>query len=219
MPGLNQLPATANSRSTPRTIATRRGRHCALPWAGMLRLGVGLSVAGGLLITPAPAPVYAYTGNVSVTIDAQPGESYETLMRRAEAIARAATQRSFDRDILITDVSITIIAQTPTATAPILSLTATRPQWRSQPDPRRWATYYSSSKRLLGLSSTPAAAPVTQPTVTTTSPARPMQSSPTTTPSKSPTGGTTATGSTQPSTSQPFRPIPKRIPTPGNIGK
>jgi len=187
-------------------------------------LAVLLGLAGWLLEQAiAPPAAHAYTGSVNVTIDVQPSETYDTLVRRAEAIARAATQRSFDRDILITDVSIVIIAQGASATVPVLSLTTTRPQWRSQPDSRRWATYYSTSKALLRLNNAPTAT-IAQPTVTTSTPATTSTTSPprstpaNTPPTPTATPGGSATGSPQ-TTPTPTPILPQRIPTPGNIGK
>ncbi len=192
-------------------------------------LAVLLGITGWLLEQAiAPPAVHAYTGSVNVTIDVQPSETYDTLVRRAEAIARAATQRSFDRDILITDVSIVIIAQGASATVPVLSLTTTRPQWRSQPDSRRWATYYSTSKALLRLNSAPTAT-IAQPTVTTSTPATTSTTSPprstttpnaTTVPTSPSSNGAVTTGSPQAPTPASRTPIlPSRIPTPANIGK
>jgi hypothetical protein len=195
--------------------------------ATLTNLAVILGLAGSLVgaQTIAPLAVHAYTGTVNVTIDVQPSETYDTLVHRAEAIARAATQRSFDRDILITDVSIVIIAQGVSATVPVLSLTTTRPQWRSQPDPRRWATYYSTSKALLGLNKAPSAA-TAQPTVTTAVPAAAQTSpQPRSTPANTPTTpiaapGGSATGSPQTTpTPTPSPILPQRILTPANIGK
>lgn len=214
--------------------AMHQSRHWLKRQALVANLAVLLGLAGSLLVaeTIAPPAVHAYTGTVNVTIDVQPSETYDTLVRRAEAIARAATQRSFDRDILITDVSIVIIAQGTSATVPVLSLTTTRPQWRSLPDPRRWATYYSTSKALLRLSNSPSVTTV-QPTVTTVAPQRstpqpstrqPTRSTTLSTPKKSSTPATPATsggttGTSQPSTTAPRPILPQRIPTPGNIGK
>jgi hypothetical protein len=111
--------------------------------------------------------VLAYPAQTNVTLDVLPSESYDTLIRRAEAVARAAAQRSFDRDLLINQISVVILAQNQANTVPILTLSTTRSQWRSRPDARRWATYYPSAKPLLGFdnrqptAATPAAAPAT----------------------------------------------------------
>ncbi|WP_181357514.1 hypothetical protein [Stenomitos frigidus] len=193
-----------------------------------MSLAAVLGLAGSLVFaqTIAPSVVQAYTSTVNVTIDVQPTETYDTLVRRAEAIARAATQRSFDRDILVTDVSIVIIAQGTSATVPVLSLATTRPQWRSQPDPRRWATYYSTSKALLGLNKAPSAT-TAQPTVTTATPAttsttaQPRSTTPSTrtTPPTVTPGSATPDGSQVPASAAPSPVLPQRIPTPGNIGK
>ncbi len=96
-----------------------------------------------------PAMVRAETARVDLTIDRLPDESYEAILRRAEMAARAAAQRSFDKDILITDVSVYISVQSYGAIAPVLLLDVSRQQWRNRPDPQRWATYFKSTQSLL----------------------------------------------------------------------
>ncbi|MEA5616730.1 hypothetical protein VB711_02585 [Cronbergia sp. UHCC 0137] len=118
----------------------------------------------------APQIVQAYTARVDLTIDRIPNENYETMLRRAEAVARAATQRSFDQDILVTEVSIIVSAQNYGAIAPVLSLEVSRPQWKSRPDPQRWVIYFKTARSLLLFdqqpSTTNAATPTTTPTNT-----------------------------------------------------
>jgi hypothetical protein len=97
----------------------------------------------------APQIVLAYTARVDLAIDRLPEEDYETILRRAEATARAAAQRSFDQDILVTDVSIIVSVQSYGAIAPVIALDVTRPQWRTRPDPQRWATYFKTARSLL----------------------------------------------------------------------
>jgi hypothetical protein len=102
-------------------------------------------------ITEAVAPqiVRAYTATADLSIDRLPGENYETLLRRSEAAARAAVQRSFDQDILATDVSVMVSVQNYGAVAPVLELAVSRQEWRTRPDPQRWATYFRASRELL----------------------------------------------------------------------
>ncbi|ARV60264.1 hypothetical protein BZZ01_17940 [Nostocales cyanobacterium HT-58-2] len=114
--------------------------------------------------------VQAYTARVDLSIDRLTGENYETLLRRAEAAARAAAQRSFDQDILVTDVSIVVSVQNDGAIAPVLALDVSRPQWRSHPDPQRWATYFKTARSLLFFGQN-FIAPSGQPTTTSTPPA------------------------------------------------
>ncbi len=96
-----------------------------------------------------PAMVRAETARVDLTIDRLPDETYEAVLRRAEMAARAAAQRSFDKDILVTDISVYISVQSNGAIAPILLLDVSRQQWRNRPDPQRWATYFKSAQSLL----------------------------------------------------------------------
>ncbi|WP_341527119.1 hypothetical protein WKK05_32115 [Nostoc sp. UHCC 0302] len=97
----------------------------------------------------APQIVRAYTARVDLAIDRLPEENYQTMLTRAEAAARAAAQRSFDQDILVTDVSIIVSVQSYGAIAPILALEVSRPQWRTRPDAQRWATYFKTARSLL----------------------------------------------------------------------
>ncbi|MBD2197037.1 MULTISPECIES: hypothetical protein [Calothrix] len=97
----------------------------------------------------APQMVRAYTARVDLAIDRLPEETYETILRRAEAVARAAAQRSFDQDILVTDVSVIVSVQSLGAIAPVLALEVTRQQWRTRPDAQRWATYFKTARSLL----------------------------------------------------------------------
>jgi len=56
----------------------------------------------------APQIAQAYTARINVALNRETDESFRSFLRRAEAVARAAAQRSFDRDILVTDVAVTV---------------------------------------------------------------------------------------------------------------
>ena len=127
----------------------------------------------------APQIAQAYTARSEVALVRQPAETYEGFVRRAEVVARAAAQRSFDRDILVTDVSVMILGQNQGAIAPILSLKVTRGAWRSRPDAPRWATYFPNTKSLLGFVDD--VTPSNQPVPATAEP--PPPAAPATTPS------------------------------------
>ncbi len=99
------------------------------------------------VVTPSLAK--AYTARVDLAIDALVEENYNTILRRAEAVARAAVQRNFDKDILITDVSVIVSVQHQGVIAPILELDVSRLRWRNNPDPQRWAKYFKTAKALL----------------------------------------------------------------------
>ncbi len=137
----------------------------------------GLGVSGWLIqVAIAPAPVRAATERVTVTITRQFNETYQSMLRRAEAAVRAAAQRSFDRDVLVTDITVTAIGQSGGAIAPMLTLEVSRPNWRTSPNPERWANYYSDAQSLLNLSPSRTATtnPVTTPTVIPTAPTAPQ---------------------------------------------
>lgn len=126
----------------------------------------------------APQSVQAYTARVDLAIDSLPEENYETILRRAEAAARAAAQRSFDQDILVTDVSVVVSAQNYGAIAPVLTLEVSRLQWRNRPDPQVWATYFKTARSLLffGRDSTTTNSPPAVPPSATPAPPAPATS-------------------------------------------
>ncbi len=145
-------------------------------------LGAVLGLTGiSWLTTAAIAPqiAQAYTAKLNVSLNRQLGESYESFVRRAEAVARAAAQRSFDGDVLVTEVAVTIIGENNGAIAPLLSLEVSRQSWRSRPDPQRWARYFPNTESLLGFNrpnvgaETPSAAETPPPVPTPPPPSEP----------------------------------------------
>jgi hypothetical protein len=124
-----------------------------------------LMLTGGVWVSQTalhPPVAQAYKNRVDVRLDRLKDETYQSLIRRAEIIARAAAQRSFDRDILMGEVSIMVLGEYQGAEAPLLLLEVSRENWRQRPDTRRWATYYRTAKRLLKL---PSAADPVRPNV------------------------------------------------------
>lgn len=138
------------------------------PLGLMTVLGLSAGV-WGMQAAIAPSVVQAYTSRVSVSIEvSSPNERYENFLRRAELVARAAVQRSFDTDLLITEALVTVVGEHRGLVAPVLEIKVTRPQWRSRPDPAYWATYFSTARSLLGYGGRPATATVAPPPVPTT---------------------------------------------------
>lgn len=185
--------------------------------------GSVLCLSGAWLVTQflPPAIVQAFPGRTDILVDVQPGETYNALLRRAEAIARTAVQRSFDQDILVNQASVTIVAQNHRGEVPILTLQVDRTGWRNRPDPRRWATYYSTSRKLLGLDTTPSTPAVQSvPIISTPGSATPKSPASPASPVGSGTATNTPSDPLSPATQTPQRPIiPERIPTPARIGK
>lgn len=80
-------------------------------------------------------------------------EGFTVMTRKAEILARSAAQRTFDREVLVSDVSIKVTAQnlTQDQAALILQLIVSRRDWASRPDPKIWATYFPMAKTLIGI--------------------------------------------------------------------
>lgn len=132
------------------TSARRQGRS----WKGsILSAGLVALLGGtGIWLTEAliaPQASQAYTSRVDLFLARELDETYDTLLRRAEMAARAGAQRSFDQDLLITNVSVTVVAEDDGITVPILALRVDRDQWRTRPETYYWATYYRTAEVLL----------------------------------------------------------------------
>ncbi|WP_068818173.1 hypothetical protein [Phormidesmis priestleyi] len=179
----------STGRHLPQPHRFVKPRLTAIGFAAVLGIAGGIWVSEGAI---APQVVQAYTTRVDVALDRLPNESYDALIRRADIVARAAAQRSFDRDILTSEVSVIVIGRNQGSETPILTLDVSRVQWSSRPDTRRWATYYKTSAALLGfeqLSPVPVtvAAPPTPVPVVTPAPVQPSNNTPSQTTPNPPT--------------------------------
>ena len=112
----------------------------------------------------APQVAQAYTARVNVSLKRKVGESYQNMVRRAEAEAKAATQSSFNKDRFVTDVNVTVMAENQGFIAPIVSMKVSRQAWKNRPDPKRWATYLPHVQSLLGVTTVTAPRPTATPT-------------------------------------------------------
>ncbi|OUC15463.1 MAG: hypothetical protein B0A82_06690 [Alkalinema sp. CACIAM 70d] len=164
----------------------------------VLSLGLLLGAATTLWVVPTTLMVpqaQASTARLDISLDRVTNESYTSFIRRAELVARAAAQRSFDRDILTSSVVIHVLGRNQGAEAPVLTLEVTRENWRKRPDTRTWATYYRMANNLLGFPFSPTDAPINPPTGTPFIPAIPATVAP------SPNSGAPAQPLSEPPTS------------------
>ncbi|MDV3347942.1 hypothetical protein SPB21_02030 [Leptothoe sp. ISB3NOV94-8A] len=139
-------------RRRQRTLAQHLSASCA-----PLGLAVLLGTSGALWLTEAlimPKASYAYTSRLNLFLTLEDGEPYSSLVTRANMAARAGAQRSFDQDLLITEVMISVTAENSDGIAvPILNLRVSRQEWGQQPMTEYWATYFRGAQTLLESSS------------------------------------------------------------------
>lgn len=90
---------------------------------------------------------------VDIRMEVNRDEGFAVMTRKAEILARSAAQRTFDREVLVSDVSVKVTAedQKQDRAAIILQLIVSRNEWSSRPDPKVWATYFPMSKTLIGI--------------------------------------------------------------------
>ena len=139
-------------RRRQRTLTQRLSASCA-----PLGLAVLLGTSGALWLTEAlimPKASYAYTSRLNLFLTLEDGEPYSSLVTRSNIAARAGAQRSFDQDLLITEVMISVTAENSDGIAvPILNLRVSRQEWSQQPMTEYWATYFRGAQTLLESSS------------------------------------------------------------------
>ena len=129
----------------------------------------GLSSALLSLTTLTPPPAaHAYLARQELRVERLKAEPYAAFISRSELIARAAIQRTFDRDLLTSTLVVYVVGLHQGAEAPVMSVEVTRSQWQRRPDSRRWATYYRMSQVLLGFGYSPL--PVVLPDAAATNP-------------------------------------------------
>lgn len=97
-----------------------------------------------------PKASYAYTSRLNLFLTLEDGEPYRSLVQRANMAARAGAQRSFDQDLLITEVVINVTGENSDGIAvPVLSLRVSRQEWSQQPVTEYWATYFRGAEAFL----------------------------------------------------------------------
>jgi hypothetical protein len=104
-----------------------------------------------ILLNAVTLPAFAEHKDVDLRLPIRAGESFEVLVRKAETLARTAAQRTFDQEILVSDVSVKITAQTQDKAAMVLQLVVSRENWVNYPDAKTWATYFPSAQTLMGI--------------------------------------------------------------------
>lgn len=114
-----------------------------------LGIAAVIGTTGSLWLTEAlimPKAAAAYTARLDLYLTHERGEDYDVFLRRAEMAARAGAQRSFDQDLLITEVNINVVAESEGISVPVLTLAVDRSQWNQHPETNYWAIYYGSSR-------------------------------------------------------------------------
>ncbi|MEM6255919.1 MAG: hypothetical protein AAF821_23660 [Cyanobacteria bacterium P01_D01_bin.156] len=116
-------------------------------------LAMVLGTSGALWLTEAlimPKASYAYTSRLNLFLTLEDEEPYRSLLRRANMAARAGAQRSFDQDLLITEVVIKVTGENSKGVSvPVLNLRVSRQEWSQQPITEYWATYFLGAESLL----------------------------------------------------------------------
>lgn len=149
-PTRSQWTASGHVQRSPNRPKRRR----ASAWQrSILSAGLAAILGGtGIWLTEAliaPQASQAYTSRLDLFLARESGETYNTLLRRAEMAARAGAQRSFDQDLLTTNVSVNVVVESEGITVPILALRVDRNEWRTRPEAYYWATYYRTAETLL----------------------------------------------------------------------
>ena len=135
-----------NSHVSPINIKFNQG-NCRPKWSSQILCSIS-TIAISMAIASA---AIAERREVDIRIPINKDEGFTIMTRKAEVLARSAAQRTFDRDVLVSDVSVKVTAENQENAAIILQLIVSRSNWASRPDPKVWATYFPMAKALIGL--------------------------------------------------------------------
>ena len=147
---MNCLPLVSLKRQL-RRLPSRLRRVTLLPQGTVLLPLVGLATTAIVWMPPLinPPAAVAYTSRLNLFLTREPDESFAVFLQRAEIVARAAVQRSFDADILMTDVVVTVVGDTQGVALPVLTVEVSRSDWQLRPDITYWATYFEAAEGLM----------------------------------------------------------------------
>jgi hypothetical protein len=113
-------------------------------------LGSGAIAAGAILSVPQVA--HAYTARSTLLVPRNPDDaSYQAFLRQCEAMTRAAIQQTFDADLLVSEVVVTVVGDNKGIAVPVMEVQVTRGEWEARPDPQDWANYYDTASTLLDM--------------------------------------------------------------------
>lgn len=113
-------------------------------------LGSGAIAIGTLLATPQVAQAYTFRSTLLVPRNPDE-EGYQAFLRQCEAITRASIQQTFDADLLVSEVIVTVVGDNKGIAVPVMEVPVTRREWEARPDPQEWARYYDNASALLDM--------------------------------------------------------------------
>ncbi|MEB3358972.1 MAG: hypothetical protein VKK04_19760 [Synechococcales bacterium] len=188
----------------------RLGLVLALTFGGGMRSAQALPIAPASAISPL------------IYVERNANEGYEAFVQRATALATVTLQQQF-ADPSRTEAQVTLIGQSNTAVAPLLTVGVTRSNWLTRPDAQSWARTYPEARQLLGFATDAPAANVSAPAAIAPETASSVENPPTPERSRpsqiiliestlpnpaSPVSGQGEAGRTESVTSSPAEPTP-----------
>ncbi|MEO0410177.1 MAG: hypothetical protein AAF289_22755, partial [Cyanobacteria bacterium P01_A01_bin.135] len=123
-----------------------------------VRAAIGTGVLTGALLlgtavvmAPARAQLISPDEQLSVSLNLLPGETYEAFLQRAEGEAAGQIDNYFERTGA-DSVLLTLNGSHEGLVAPVMEVAVSREQWAGFSQVDYWATYFTDSDVLLGLS-------------------------------------------------------------------
>lgn len=127
-----------------------RGQVMNLARFVVIRCGMSLAMMFAAW-TGFPEMASAEYRDVDVRLNVRQGETFVVLQRRAVTMARSAAQRTFDSEVLISDVSVKVTAQSNERNVTVLQMNVRRQEWVERPDAKVWAIFFPQAQSLLRL--------------------------------------------------------------------
>lgn len=106
-------------------------------------------VSGVLIWSVAMPAAQAESKQAEILLNAQGNQTFESLMQRADSIARESLDSGF-ADSAVTEVAVKVSGEREGQVSPLLYVRVSRSDWQKSSSVRQWARYFGGSTILLG---------------------------------------------------------------------
>ncbi|NEP00768.1 MAG: hypothetical protein F6K58_19305 [Symploca sp. SIO2E9] len=95
-------------------------------------------------------PALAQIRQIDLIINSNSSQTFESLIKRAENVAKTSIDQEFLENSSVREVTVTILGERNGQMVPILMVKVSRSDWQGEPSIQQWVRYLGDSEVLLG---------------------------------------------------------------------
>ncbi|NET06983.1 MAG: hypothetical protein F6K16_20240 [Symploca sp. SIO2B6] len=100
-------------------------------------------------------PALAQVRQIDLIINSNSSQTFESLIKRAENVAKTSIDQEFVENSNVREVTVTILGERNGQMVPILMMKVSRFDWQAEPSIQQWVRYLGDSEILLGFKEPP----------------------------------------------------------------